>query len=93
MDLGIFLFLFYYARNKKKFDGEIISLYLILYSLGRAWIELLRTDSLMFMGMKVAVLISILFIIIGIVMYVLLKKYSYGIKNNYRYSSEEGKYG
>ncbi|WGS64436.1 prolipoprotein diacylglyceryl transferase [Marinitoga aeolica] len=74
-DLGIFLFLFYYARNKKKFDGEIISLYLILYSAGRAWIELLRTDSLMFAGMKVAVLISILFIFIGIIMYFTLKKY------------------
>ncbi|OQY10375.1 MAG: prolipoprotein diacylglyceryl transferase [Marinitoga sp. 4572_148] len=75
-DLGIFLFLFYYARNKKKFDGEIISLYLILYSAGRGWIELLRTDSLMFMGMKVAVLISILFIFIGIIMYFTLKKYN-----------------
>ncbi|SHE81031.1 phosphatidylglycerol:prolipoprotein diacylglycerol transferase [Marinitoga hydrogenitolerans DSM 16785] len=73
-NLGIFLFLFYYARNRKKFDGEIISLYLILYSSGRAWIELLRTDSLMFLGMKVAVLISILFIIIGIFMYFILKK-------------------
>lgn len=74
-DLGIFLFLFYYARNKKKFDGEIISLYLILYSAGRGWIELLRTDSLMFMGLKVAVLISIVFIILGIIMYFVLRKY------------------
>ncbi|GAB6189770.1 prolipoprotein diacylglyceryl transferase [Marinitoga arctica] len=73
-DLGIFLFLFYYARNKKRFDGEIFSLYLILYSLGRAWIELLRTDSLMFLGMKVAVLISILFIFIGVLLYFALKK-------------------
>jgi phosphatidylglycerol:prolipoprotein diacylglycerol transferase len=74
-DLGIFLFLFYYARNKKKFDGEIISLYLILYSAGRGWIELLRTDSLMFMGLKVAVLISILFIVLGTIMYFILRNY------------------
>jgi phosphatidylglycerol:prolipoprotein diacylglycerol transferase len=73
-DLIIFLFLFYYARNKKKFDGEIISLYLILYSLGRGVIEILRTDSLMFLGMKVAVLISIFFIIFGIILYISLKK-------------------
>ncbi|AEX86256.1 diacylglyceryl transferase [Marinitoga sp. 1135] len=73
-DLLIFLFLFYYARNKKRFDGEIISLYLILYSAGRGVIELLRTDSLMFLNMKVAVLISILFIIIGISLYIILSK-------------------
>ncbi|KAF2955087.1 prolipoprotein diacylglyceryl transferase [Marinitoga sp. 38H-ov] len=73
-DLVIFLFLFYYARNNKKFDGEIISLYLILYSLGRGWIELLRTDSLMFLGMKVAVLISIFFVVFGIILYVSIKR-------------------
>ncbi|KLO22201.1 MULTISPECIES: prolipoprotein diacylglyceryl transferase [unclassified Marinitoga] len=85
-DLVIFLFLFYYARNKKKFDGEIISLYLILYSLGRAFIEILRTDSLMFLGMKVAVLISILFIIFGVFLYFYLKKQAVSSKTSIKKS-------
>jgi prolipoprotein diacylglyceryltransferase len=43
-------------------DGEVFLLYGILYSVGRFWIEGLRTDSLMYMGMRTAQLISIVII-------------------------------
>lgn len=33
-------------RNKKKFEGEIILLYIAWYGIGRSWIEQLRVDSL-----------------------------------------------
>lgn len=56
-NIGVFIFLLIY-RRKKKVDGEVFLFYGILYSAGRFWIEGLRTDSLMFMGMRVAQLIS-----------------------------------
>ena len=43
--LGIFLILFFYRRIKK-FRGEIFFMYLMLYGLGRFWMEHLRTDQL-----------------------------------------------
>lgn len=68
-DLGVFFILIFY-RRKKKVNGELFLLYGILYSLGRFWIEGLRTDSLMFMGMRVAQLISIAIIVVfSIILY------------------------
>ncbi|MEA4847059.1 MAG: prolipoprotein diacylglyceryl transferase [Clostridiaceae bacterium] len=60
-NIGVFIFLLIY-RKKKKVDGEVFLLYGILYSVGRFWIEGLRTDSLMFMGMRQAQIISIVII-------------------------------
>ncbi|HOE56275.1 MAG TPA: prolipoprotein diacylglyceryl transferase [Bacillota bacterium] len=57
-NIGVFIFLLFH-RKKKKVDGEIFLLYGILYSIGRFWIEGLRTDSLMFMGMRQAQIISV----------------------------------
>lgn len=47
-------------------DGIVIASYMILYSLGRVFIEGLRTDSLMIGSIRVAQLISITGIIAGI---------------------------
>jgi 16S rRNA (cytosine1402-N4)-methyltransferase/phosphatidylglycerol:prolipoprotein diacylglycerol transferase len=60
-NIGVFIFLIIY-RKKKKVDGEIFLLYGILYSAGRFWIEGLRTDSLMYMGMRTAQIISVVII-------------------------------
>jgi 16S rRNA (cytosine1402-N4)-methyltransferase/phosphatidylglycerol:prolipoprotein diacylglycerol transferase len=62
-NFGVFLILILH-RKKKKVDGEIFLLYGILYSMGRFWIEGLRTDSLMFFGMRAAQLISLAIIIV-----------------------------
>lgn len=70
-NLGVFLILIFY-RKKKKADGEVFLLYGILYSLGRFWIEGLRTDSLMFFGMRAAQLISIAIIMVfSIIFYII----------------------
>jgi len=61
-NFGVFIVLILY-RRKKKVDGEVFLLYGILYSVGRFWIEGLRTDSLMFMGMRTAQLISVAIIV------------------------------
>lgn len=60
---AILLVLFY----KRKFDheGTVIAWYAILYSIGRFFIEGMRTDSLMIGGLRTAQMISLLFIAIG----------------------------
>lgn len=52
--------------RKKKYDGQMVAIYLIGYSLGRFFIEGLRTDSLMLGSMRVAQLISMLMAAIGL---------------------------
>ncbi|MCD8371327.1 MAG: prolipoprotein diacylglyceryl transferase [Clostridiales bacterium] len=42
-------------RKRKKFDGEMLFIYLFGYGLGRFWIERLRTDSLLIPGTAIAV--------------------------------------
>ena len=42
-----FIALHFYSKKLRTFDGEIMLMYLAWYGLGRAWIEGLRTDSLM----------------------------------------------
>ena len=62
-------------RNKK-FNrvGYLTSIYLIWYGIGRCLIESLRTDSLMFHNLKIAQVISIIFIIIGILIFIYRNK-------------------
>lgn len=74
IDFAIFIFLIWFRKNKKATHGQVLSLYLILYSAGRFFVEGLRTDSLMFLGMRVAQLISLVFIIAGIALWMYLKK-------------------
>lgn len=53
-NLGLLLFMLWY-RKRKKFDGEMLFIYLLGYGVGRSWIEGLRTDQLLFFGTKLAV--------------------------------------
>jgi len=69
----VFGFLLYYSK-KKKYNGQIFILYLILYSIARFFIESLRTDSLMFGPIRVAQLISIVSIVVAILLGRILKK-------------------
>ena len=46
-NLGVLLFLLWFEKKgKRRFDGHCITLYFLLYGIGRFWIEGLRTDSL-----------------------------------------------
>lgn len=46
-NLGILIFLILFTKKgKRRYDGQCLLLYLLMYGLGRAWIEGLRTDSL-----------------------------------------------
>lgn len=72
-NLLVFGFLLWYRRKKATVEGEIFILYLMLYSVGRFFIEGLRTDSLMLGPFRVAQLISLAIIILGGV-YLIWKK-------------------
>lgn len=69
----VFGFLLWYRRKKATVEGEIFILYLMLYSVGRFFIEGLRTDSLMLGPFRVAQLISLAIIALGGV-YLIWKK-------------------
>jgi len=71
-NICILIFLIFYSKHKK-FDGEVMLLYLAGYGLGRIWIEGLRTDQLFLWGTPIPIsqLISALLIIasLGMIIY------------------------
>lgn len=58
-----------WVTNRKKFHGQIAALYAIGYSLGRFWIEGLRTDSLMLGSLRAAQVVSIVLVLLGVAFY------------------------
>lgn len=75
-DIIIFFLLVTVFEKRKRKDGELICYYMILYSIVRFFIEGLRTDSLMFGFLRMAQVISIAGIIIGIIGLYILNKQS-----------------
>ena len=78
-NLATFAVLMILLRKKKvRYRGSIMSLYLIIYGIGRAWIEGLRMDSLYIGSIRASQFLSILLIIFGIgfilVSYILHRK-------------------
>ena len=63
--IGFVLILLYRHFSKPK-RGDMVYCYLLWYGAIRFWIEARRSDSLMFMGLKMAQLVSIAFIVIGL---------------------------
>ncbi|MGO1371635.1 MAG: prolipoprotein diacylglyceryl transferase family protein, partial [Senegalia sp. (in: firmicutes)] len=70
----VFVFLVWFRKNKKKSNGEVFLLYLALYSVGRFFIEGLRTDSLMWGPFRVAQLISIVLIVFSGMLFFIKRK-------------------
>ena len=75
-----FIILIIIRKNKNLKIGTLSSFYLIWYGIGRFMIEGMRTDSLMFGFIRIAQLVSVLMIIIGISMYII---FNYKIKKLY----------
>jgi phosphatidylglycerol:prolipoprotein diacylglycerol transferase len=69
------LFLLWLEKSgKKKFDGQLILLYVILYSAERFFVEGLRTDSLMIGPLRQAQVISLCCIVGALILWVPFKK-------------------
>ena len=83
-----FLVLLIVRKYKYLKTGQLTGVYLIWYSLGRVIIEGMRTDSLMLGNFRVAQLVSIILIIIGIMMLIFCKK---GTRFDNLYKDEEKK--
>ena len=77
-----FIMLLLIRRSNKIKIGQLTSIYLVWYGLIRIFIEKMRTDSLMLGNLKMAQLVSILMIIVGIIMFIKLK-------NNLKYNDKE----
>ena len=65
-----FIILMIARKNKNLRKGFQIGFYFIWYGIGRFFIEAFRTDSLMFFGLKIAQIVSLIGIIIGIIIIV-----------------------
>ena len=61
-------------RLKSTKIGQLTSIYAIWYGIGRFVIEAGRTDSLMLGGFKVAQIVSIILIVVGILAYMILSR-------------------
>lgn len=68
-----FIFLALYIKHRK-FDGEVTLIYLFWYGLGRAWIESLRTDSLMVGSLRVSQLVAIFCVATCAVLWILTRR-------------------
>lgn len=74
LNLLIFVILFTLFK-KRKFDGQILNLYMILYGLDRFFIEGLRSDSLYLIpNLRISQLVSLVFVMLGVQGYYTLKK-------------------
>ena len=82
-----FIALLIIRRTKYVKVGDLTSIYLIFYGVLRIFIESSRTDALMFMGFKIAQIVSIVMVIVGIVILIINRKKGkfedlYNDKNN-----------
>ncbi|QQE76059.1 prolipoprotein diacylglyceryl transferase [Brevibacillus composti] len=85
-NLLVFAILMAMLYRFKRFDGQVLFSYLVLYSLGRFFIEGMRTDSLLIGGtLRVAQLVSLTLIAAGIVLlliYARKSKHSHHSQNS-----------
>ena len=72
--LGFVVICILRRRPKLLKQGEITAFYLIWYGCGRLLIEGMRTDSLMFLGVRVSQWLSGILILVGIIMVVLRRR-------------------
>lgn len=74
-DFGVFLLLIWFAK-RKKLNGEVFCLYMLGYGVGRFWVEGLRLDSLWLGSFRISQLLSIVFVIVfGLIFVVRRSRY------------------
>ena len=78
-----FIIMIILRRKKFMKVGYLTSFYLVWYGIERFLVEGLRTDSLMFFSLKIAQLVSLAMIIIGIILFI------YSLKKSDKYEGSE----
>jgi prolipoprotein diacylglyceryl transferase len=74
-DIGAFFFVVWADRRWKLGHGRVVALYVMAYTAGRAWIEMLRIDEVEYqhvLGMRLNVWTSIILFILGAVYFVVV---------------------
>lgn len=76
LDIVIFVILFFMTKNNKiKKDGNLVLLYLVLYSIVRIIVESFRIDSVKYvLGQPVAIFVSVGIIILSIILFFINNK-------------------
>ena len=74
-----FVLLHILSKKAYKFKGQIFSLYLMWYGIGRFFIELLRTDSLMLGNMKVSCFVAVLAALGGLMLFFVFQNHANGL--------------
>ncbi len=74
-NLAIFFLLMWFAK-RKKLDGEVFCLYMVGYGAGRFWIEGLRLDSLWLGSFRISQVLSLVFVIVFGLIFVIRRKMS-----------------
>ena len=69
LDFFIFILLYFFVSKRQKFEGQLFTLYLIIYGCGRFFIEAMRTDSLYFGPFRVSQLLSLILVVIGLIIF------------------------
>lgn len=67
-----FILLHIYSK-KRKFDGEILLMYLAWYGFGRMWIEGLRQDSLYWGPFRVSQMLSAVLVIVALIVWLTIR--------------------
>lgn len=66
-NFGLLIFLLVYTKHKK-FDGELVLIYMAGYGIGRFWIESMRTDQLLLWGtsIPVSMIVAAVMVLVGV---------------------------
>ena len=75
-NVALLIFIFFY-RKKKRFDGEIITLYMLGYGIGRLLIEGMRTDSLMIGPLKISQVVAVICIVAAVIVFIMHRDLKY----------------
>lgn len=87
-NLATFFLLIWY-RGRKKFEGEIFFLYMVLYGAGRFWIEGLRTDSLMLGNLRISQVLAFVFAVTFAVLLFIKRKRAVEADDNVELGTSE----
>ena len=77
-------------RIVRRFDGMIFCGYMVWYGTGRFFIESLRTDSLMTGTMRTSRLVAILAVVLGMVLFFVLRRYALSLPKTLLVAVKEG---
>ena len=67
VDVLIFLVLWFGVRKRKRWNGQLLAVYMLMYGIGRAAIEGLRMDSLYSGSIRISQIVSITLAAVGLI--------------------------